>query len=392
MARREHQLPNVLRQDGTRPYYYIRYRVRVLNQKTTRFERKERWHTLGYCDEITKREAERARDRVMAGVNNQVFTLQEQILFGDFVKIYESRHMPTLAVGPREKYRSLLKNHILPEFGTLSLCDIGTELVQGFLNAKKDQGLSWWTRNDLKGIVFGVFTKASDWGYWTGRNPVLRTTLGPRRTARKKYGLTDDQIVALINELPEILQLMVATAVSTGMRVSELCGLKWGSVDLSRGLVWVQETYFRGEVGETKTEESHRALALGRLTPAFERLRPRDAKPSDYVFHNYGEPMDDRDILRRFIRPAAEQLGLYFPGFGWRTFRRLNITAIQDGPNAVNVFEAMRQAGHTKPETTLKYTLLRSEQRRKAILGLQERWLPPDCAGILRECGNARTA
>lgn len=93
------------------------------------------------------------------------------------------------------------------------------------------------------------------------------------------------------------------------------------------------------------------------------------------MFHNYGEPMDDRDILRRFIRPAAEQLGLYFPGFDWRTFRRLNITAIQDGPDAANVFEAM-------------YTLLRSDQRRKAILGLQDRWLPPDCAGILRECSN----
>ena len=173
-------------------------------------------------------------------------------------------------------------------------------------------------------------------------SPALRTTLGPRSTARKKYGLTDDQIVALINELPGILQLMAATAVSTGMRVSELCGLKWGSVDVDRGLVWVQETYFRGEIGETKTEESHRALALGRLGPAFERLRPADAKPGDYVFQYYGEPMDDRDILRRFIRPAAERLGLYFPGFGWRTFRRLNITAIQDGPDAVNVFEAMR--------------------------------------------------
>ena len=94
--------------------------------------------------------------------------------------------------------------------------------------------------------------------------------------------------------------------------------------------------------------------------------------------------MDDRDILRRYIRPAAEQHGLDFPGFGWRTFRRLNITAIQDGPDAVNVSEAMRQADRTKRETML----LRSDQRRRAILGLQERRLPPDCAGVLWECSN----
>ena len=57
---------------------------------------------------------------------------------------------------------------------------------------------------------------------------------------------------------------------------------------------------------------------------------------------------------------AAERL--YFPGFGRRTFRRLNITGMQNGPDGVNVFEAMRQAGRTKPETTMKYTLLQSER------------------------------
>jgi hypothetical protein len=75
----------------------------------------------------------------------------------------------------------------------------------------------------------------------------------------------------------------------------------------------VQETYFRGDVGETKTEESHRALAPGMLVSAFDRARSADAKPGDYVFHVDGEPMDDRDILRRYIRPAAEQLGSTFP-------------------------------------------------------------------------------
>jgi hypothetical protein len=162
--------------------------------------------------------------------------------------------------------------------------------------------------------------------------------------------------------------------------------------------VWVQETYFRGEIGETKT---HRALALGMLTATFEQLRPADARPGDYVFQVDGEPMDDRDILREYIRPAAERLGLYFPGFGWRTFRRLNLTAIQEGPDAVNVFEAMRQAGHTKPATTMRYTLLRSERRDQAILGLQGRWLRPVMeapgsaehnAGIVRECGKAEVA
>ena len=48
------------------------------------------------------------------------------------------------------------------------------------------------------------------------------------------------------------------------------------------------------------------------------------------------------------------------------------------------MFEAMAQAGHTKPETTMKYTLLESAGRQRAITSMQERWLPKNCAGIVR--------
>jgi hypothetical protein len=63
----------------------------------------------------------------------------------------------------------------------------------------------------------------------------------------------------------------------------------------------------------------------------------------------------------------------------------MNITGLQRGPDAVNVFEAMAQAGHTKPEATMKYALLQSARREKAIAGLQQKWLPKSCAGIVRD-------
>jgi integrase len=373
-------MPNVLRQAGPHPYWYVRYRVRVLDQKTKKFKREEKWHRLGYCDEMTKRQAERDRDQIVAQVNNQVFTAQSQILLADFARIYEAKHMTTLALGPRKKYESLLKNHILPEFGGRRMCDLGNEAVQAFLNRTRDAGLSWWTRNDIKAIISGLYTKASDWHYWSGKNPTSRTTLGPRRIARKKYGLTDEQIVTLINSLSGSVQLAVATAVSTAMRASELSGLKWGSVDLQDGKVYVQESFYRGEVGETKTPESHRSLSLGLLLPIFRRVKPSNASPDDYVFQIGGKPLDDRSVLRQFIRPAAKALGFHFPGFGWRTFRRLNLTAIQ-GPGGVNVFEAMAQAGHTKPETTMKYTLTDASHREDAVREVQRRWLPEELCG-----------
>ena len=123
-----------------------------------------------------------------------------------------------------------------------------------------------------------------------------------------------------INLLPELVQLMIEMAVSTGMRISEILGLKWGCVDLVRGLVWVRERYYWGDTDEPKSERSRRVLPLGYLVEAYRRRRARCPTLSGYVFEKDGEPMDDRALLKDEIRPAAKQLGIYFPGFGWRSF------------------------------------------------------------------------
>jgi hypothetical protein len=68
------------------------------------------------------------------------------------------------------------------------------------------------------------------------------------------------------------------------------------------------------------------------------------------------EPLDDHSILRGVIRPAARRLGLYFEGFGWHSFRRQNITLLQE--EGATAFEAMAQAGHSRPLMTGEYTIV----------------------------------
>jgi integrase len=167
--------------------------------------------------------------------------------------------------------------------------------------------------------------------------------------------------------------LMVRTAVSTDMRVSEIIGLKWRAVDLEHGLVHVQERYYRGDTDEPpKTDKSKRPLPLGYLVKEFRELRSKaDAERQklgghEYVFYKEGgKPLDDRDVLRDIIRPPAERLDLYFEGFGWHSFRRQNITLMQE--EGATTFEAMEQAGHTRSTMTSHYTMValtRREQER----------------------------
>jgi integrase len=341
-------------------------------------ERKEIWHPLGYCDEVTKREAMRLREEVLHQVNNQVFTIQSQIPFEEFVKMYSEHHLVTLAPGGRKRDLSLLKNHILPAFTGRKLCEVGTQEMQMFLNTKDTEGLSYWTRKAMHAIVGSIFTKADDWGYWNGsRNPVSRVRVGRKRLKRERRILDDEQLRALLAELAPDIGLMVRTAVSTGMRVSEIIGLKWRAVDLEHGLVHVQERYYRGDTDEPKTDKSRRPLPLGYLTEDFRALRLEALAVCDklsgyeYVFHKDGKPLDDRDVLRDIIRPAAERLGLYFEGFGWHSFRRQNITLMQE--EGATPFEAMEQAGHTRSTMTSHYTVVALTRREQAVRRVQER-------------------
>ncbi|PYU96654.1 MAG: hypothetical protein DMG25_01250, partial [Acidobacteria bacterium] len=98
-----------------------------------------------------------------------------------------------------------------------------------------------------------------------------------------------------------------------------------------------------------------------------------DAKADGYVFETDGNPFDDRAILKNFIRPAAKRLGFYFAGFGWHSFRRQNLTEIQE--EGATPFEAQAQAGHARPTMTSDYTIVTLERRKQAVLRLQERLL-----------------
>jgi len=372
MARREFQMPRVLRQQGPRPYWYIRYRRKVLVGKDE-IERKEVWRTLGDCDKITKRQAQRLREEIMREVNREVYTVQSQIPFRDFAQLYMKQHTSTLAPGGQKRDLSLMENHLLPFFGTMRLCDIGTVEVQTFLNAKNSQGLSWWTRRGMRSVISSIFTKAEDWGYREGRNPARRVSLGRKKPKRERRILTDEQLHLLFTAVPASERLMIETAVSTGMRVSEILGLRWRCVDLKIGVIKVEERLYRGETGEPKSERGRRILPLGILVERYRRHRPVNAKPEHYVFQNAGEPMDDRSILRNVIRPAAKSLGFYFEGFGWHSFRRQNITVLQE--EGATTFEAMAQAGHSRPSMTGEYTIVGFERREQAVRRLQERLL-----------------
>jgi integrase len=129
---------------------------------------------------------------------------------------------------------------------------------------------------------------------------------------------------------------MVYVAIFTGLRVSELAGLRWE--DINEESITIDERYCRGDWGAPKSESSNATIAVNRcvverihhmkiLTVEVKASRAvrkyRAVKcdgPGDLVFQSVkdGKPIRDNNILTRFIKPAAGKLGL-----GWVNWQSL---------------------------------------------------------------------
>lgn len=88
--------------------------------------------------------------------------------------------------------------------------------------------------------------------------------LPPDRTGkrRSKPYLTPAQFKEFVAKIPEPYATMVYVAIYTGLRVSELAGLRWN--DLGDGTITIDERFCRGDWGSPKTESSNATTPVNR--------------------------------------------------------------------------------------------------------------------------------
>jgi integrase len=382
MARRRFQDPKPVRRGKW--WYLLYWEDQIKNGRRTRKRKREK---VGPSS-MLEREAKKIAAERLRPLNQGLLSLGSASTFEEYVKaVYVPVDMPVFASTTKSRYESVIENYLMPKFGQVALRDISPMAVQRYLSDLAGSKLSHESKDKIRDTLSSIMGSAVKYQYLV-KNPVEGVKLPPDKRGRKvKPYITPMQFQGLIQLIQEPYATMVYVAVYTGLRVSELIGLKWG--DVQGGSITIDERYCRGDWGAPKSEASnatvpvnesviHRIEALKSMEVAVKAGRGtrryrvvRASGPEDLVFQSLvkGLPMRDNNILVRHIKPAAKKIGL--PWVNWQVLRRSFATWLKLA--GADIKDAQGLMRHSRATTTLDvYQQFVPESQRRVVERLGE--------------------
>jgi integrase len=154
------------------------------------------------------------------------------------------------------------------------------------------------------------------------RNEQLEIELAKLKTInkgkRKPLVLTIKQYQAFAGQLSDLHRTMVVAAMCSGMRVSEVLGLRWDQLDLTNGLMSVQPRVTNSGMVSPEGSEGPLPIDPVLLESLLEWRKKTSSTGLVFPSHITGRCYYAGPIQQDYFRPAAKKLGLV--GVCWHTF------------------------------------------------------------------------
>jgi integrase len=252
----------------------------------------------------------------------------------------------------KKTYKAYLTRWVLPRWRKYELAEVRTIQVETWLRRLP---LAKSSCAKIRNLMSVVFNHACRYELFD-RNPIsLVRQSAKRRTAPTI--LTPTEIKALVDGLRIRERTLVLVAVSTGLRQSELFGLKWGDIDFDQGTMNVTRSIVYGVVGLCKTESSQKPVPVHPLLAdalSVWRKQSTYTKPDDWVFasgrYRGRRPYWGQAILRRYVRPVAQRVGIE-KCIGRHTFRHTYSTLLRSVGTEFKVMQELLR--HSSLRSTL---------------------------------------
>ena len=273
-------------------------------------------------------------------------------------------------------YDYRVSKYLAPYFKEMKIEEITSNDIQIFISTLKNEK----TNEKLSAnTIQGIFrTMAYFYDYCVesnkvDKNPCMKVFL-PKSKVKKITTFTKIEkqiIIETVKKQAKPRSYLVLTALLTGMRLGELCSLRWENVDMRNGLIHVQTTNRRiyTEDNKTKvvttspkTDYSRRIIPISKHL--LEVLKGLKKANSEYVFYkSNGNGYDNRGI-QKYFRLLLKDLGI--SGKSFHTLRHTFATTAIEARMDVKTLSMM--LGHSSVTTTMNlYVHPNETHTRKAM-------------------------
>lgn len=170
---------------------------------------------------------------------------------------------PTVKESTWNKYHNLLRLHILPELGSLTLCQLNYDVIKRYCNylissgGKKGQGLSEKYVSDTLSVIRSVLRYTSQKGYMLTFDLQSIQVRQHQKEIRVLSTSEQNKLSKYLFSNPNEYNIGILVSLFTGIRVGELCALRWEDISFPDQTLHIHHTMQRVQIhseGSRKTD------------------------------------------------------------------------------------------------------------------------------------------
>jgi integrase len=278
-----------------------------------------------------------------------------------------------------QHYLALIQGQIVPRLGNIRVSNLTAEIISGFIKELLAHGRMDGKGGLSKSTIIGIMNILRSAIRLAGKKYAIRDVAlfdvkGPKVPQTRVDTLSSGECEALAHCVladPDLSGAAYLLALSSGLRLGEICALKWSDIRFAEKELSIQRTVLRLKIGNRtqlveqtpKTESAVRVIPLtSEMLTLLTRLRDGAGKDA-FILTGKRQPMEPRTLQKRFQRFLTEH-GLR--RIKIHTLRHTFATrSIESGFDAKTVSELL---GHKSVKTTLQLYVHPSMQRKREIV------------------------
>jgi integrase len=250
-------------------------------------KKRYKWHTV----EGNKKKAQAELTRLLRELQTGTYVEPAKLTVGEYLQKWLLDYAKIkVSAKTYERYDGIIRNHLIPEFGSMPLPKLQplhvqsayTRWLQDGRQDGRKGGLSARTVLHHHRVLSEALKQAVRWQL-VARN-IADAVEPPRPEYREMQAVEETESVWLLEAAQGTrLHVPILLAITTGMRRGEILALRWKDVNLHTGSVTVRRALQETKDGlHFKETKSRRARAVSLPSMALELLSAHRAKQEEY--------------------------------------------------------------------------------------------------------------